>query len=133
MTSAFGSDNFKAELTRLVDIFRKNLPHYKIEGYDESSLRTDFVNPFWRALGWDVENRDGLPQPLREVQVETRVHIGGKKKKADYLFRTNGLERFVPIRGEPPKDKSLNLNSINILIPGKVKLQVHCPNWFLKR
>jgi hypothetical protein len=58
MTSSFGSDNFKAELTRLVDIFRKNLPHYKTEGYDESSLRTDFVNPFWRALGWDVENRD---------------------------------------------------------------------------
>ena len=80
MASPHTSDTFKAELVRLVEIFHKNLPHYKTEGYDESSLRNDFLNPFWRSLGWDVENRDGLPQPLREVQIETRVNIEGKKK-----------------------------------------------------
>ncbi len=97
-------DTFREEIFRLVEIFQQNLPHYKTEGYDESSLRTDFLNPLWRAMGWDVENRAGLPQPLREVQVETRVHIAGKKKRADYIFRTDGIDRFVCEAKKPQDD-----------------------------
>jgi len=95
---------FKLELARLVEIFRKNLPHYKAEAYDESSLRNDFISPFWRALGWDIENRAGLPQPLRDVQVETRVNIGGRQKRADYIFRTDGINRFV-CEAKKPQDE----------------------------
>jgi Eco57I restriction-modification methylase/Type I restriction enzyme R protein N terminus (HSDR_N)/TaqI-like C-terminal specificity domain/N-6 DNA Methylase len=95
---------FKDESERLVEVFHKNLPRYKDEGYDESSLRTDFLNPFWRALGWDIENRNGLPQQLREVQVETRVDVGGKKKRADYIFRTDGIEHFV-CEAKKPQDE----------------------------
>src|SRR5690348_1124913 len=89
------SEAFKEELSHLVDAFQKNLGHYKEQGYDESSLRNDFVNPFWRAPGWDIENRAGLPQPLRDVQVETRVAIAGRQKRADYIFRTDGIDRFI--------------------------------------
>ena len=53
-------EGFKQELSRLVDIFHKNASQYKDQGYDESSLRNDFLNPFWRALGWDIENRAAL-------------------------------------------------------------------------
>jgi transketolase N-terminal domain/subunit len=63
-------DSFKQELSRLVDIFHKNVSQYRDQGYDESSLRNDYLNPFWRALGWDTENRAALPQPLRDVQIE---------------------------------------------------------------
>jgi hypothetical protein len=89
------SQNFKAELERLTGAFRKNLSHLKSEAYDESALRNDYLVPFWRALGWDVENLKGETQPLREVQIESRVDIAGKKKRADYLFRTDGIDRFV--------------------------------------
>jgi type I restriction-modification system DNA methylase subunit len=88
-------DFFREELNRLTDSFHKSLAPHKREGYDESALRNDFLTPFWRGLGWDVENKQGLPQSLREVQIESRVHIEGRKKRADYLFRTGGLERFV--------------------------------------
>src|SRR5690348_6353701 len=91
-----GFEVFRIELSRLVDAFHKNFSHYKKEeGYVESSLRNDFLNPLWRGLGWDIENRAGLPQPLRDVQVETRVDIAGKRKRADYIFRTDGIERFI--------------------------------------
>jgi len=83
------------ELERLTSAFRKNLSHFKSEAYDESALRNDYLIPFWRALGWDVENVKGETQPLREVQIESRVNIAGKKKRADYLFRTDGIDRFV--------------------------------------
>jgi hypothetical protein len=97
---------FKEELSRLVDVFHKNFSHYKEEGYVESSLRNDFLNPFWRALGWDIENRAGLPQPLRDVQIETRVDIGGKQKRADYIFRTSGIDRFTCEAKKPTDELS---------------------------
>jgi type I restriction-modification system DNA methylase subunit len=97
---------FQEELTRLTTAFHKGLPSYREEGYDESALRNDFLTPFWRALGWDVENKEGLAQSLREVQIESRVHIEGRKKRADYLFRTGGLERFVCEAKKPREELS---------------------------
>jgi type I restriction-modification system DNA methylase subunit len=86
---------FRSEMLRLSTQFRSNIGHYKSDAYDEASLRMDFINPFLRALGWDLENANRLPQSLREVQVETRVAVGGRQKRADYLLRTNGIDRFV--------------------------------------
>jgi hypothetical protein len=100
-------ESFKAELERLTASFRKNLPHYKAEAtYDESALRNDYLIPLWRALGWDVENLQGATQPLREVQIESRVDVEGKKKRADYLFRTDGIDRFVCEAKKPREDLS---------------------------
>jgi hypothetical protein len=89
------AENFTATLEKLVKSFSKNLAFHKSSGYDEASVRVDFLNPFFRALGWDVENLASAPQSLREVQIETRVSIGGTKKRADYMFRTNGIDRLV--------------------------------------
>jgi len=86
---------FTEEVSRLTGLFQKKIGLYQTEAYDEMSLRNDFLTPFWRALGWDTENREGLPQLLREVEIETRVDIAGRKKRADYIFRTNGVSKFV--------------------------------------
>src|SRR6267143_2485971 len=107
MSSAHTSETFKAEIARLTASFRKNLAHLKSEAYDESALRNDYLIPLWRALGWDVENVQGATQPLREVQVESRVDIAGRKKRADYLFRTDGIDRFV-CEAKKPKEELSN-------------------------
>ena len=91
MASPHTSETFKAELVRLTASFAE-ISHTSRASYDESALRNDYLIPFWRALGWDVENLKGETQPLREVQIESRVNIAGKKKRADYLFRTDGIE-----------------------------------------
>lgn len=49
--------SFQTELGKLVEIFSRNLAHYKTAVYDEASLRNEFLNPLFRALGWDVENK----------------------------------------------------------------------------
>lgn len=95
MDTPNGFELFQKELSTLVESFRKRRSSLKAEGYDEMQLRTDFLNPFWKALGWDVENRERHPQSLREVEVETRVHIGGTKKRVDYAFRISGTPKFV--------------------------------------
>jgi hypothetical protein len=84
-------ESFQRELARLVEIFGKNLAAYKSGGYDEASLRQEFLNPLFRALGWDIENKAGLIPQRREVVAESRTDIG----RADYLFRPEGKPRFV--------------------------------------
>jgi hypothetical protein len=86
---------FEVELDRLVKTFDKNISAYKSSVYDEASLRQEFLNPFFRALGWDIENRAGRIPQRREVETESRTQIGGRQKRADYLFRTHPIDRFV--------------------------------------
>jgi len=88
-------ENFRAYLDRLVEQFRRNISQYKSKGYDEASLRQEFLNPFFRALGWDVENKTGLIPSHREVEIESRTEIAGRQKRADYLFRIDRQDRFV--------------------------------------
>lgn len=86
---------FQANLDRLVETFGRNLADYKSNRYDEASLRQEFLNPLFRALGWDVENQTGQIPQHREVEIESRTDIGGRQKRADYLFRTDRIDRFI--------------------------------------
>ena len=52
--------SFQQEVGRLVEQFTRNLAHYSEKGYDEACLRKEFLNPFFRALGWGQQSR-GLP------------------------------------------------------------------------
>jgi len=97
-------ENFKQELGRLAGIFEKNLHHHKSQGYVEAQLRDDFLNPFFRALGWDLENRAGHIPKHREVEIESRTTIEGGHKRADYLFRTDTLDRFVCEAKKPAEE-----------------------------
>jgi hypothetical protein len=102
MTPSF--ENFGQELGRLVEIFGRNLAHYKGSDYDEASLRQEFLNPFFRALGWDMENKSGDIPKHREVEIESRTDIGGQKKRADYLFRTDRIDRFICEAKKPAEE-----------------------------
>ena len=88
-------ETFEKELNRLVSQFERDQVALKSPGYAEARLRTDYLDPFFLALGWDLGNTLGLVQNKREVEIESRTDIGGRIKRADYLFRTDGTDRFV--------------------------------------
>lgn len=73
--------------------------------YNETQLRTDFLNPFLVALGWDVFNEKQAPQHLREVVHEDTVEIEDANttftKKPDYALRL-GAERKFFIEAKRP-------------------------------
>jgi len=100
MPNAASFESFEKELNRLVRIFERNLAAYKSAGYDEASLRQEFLNPFFRALGWDIENKAGLIPAHREVVAESRTDIG----RADYLFRPERKPRFVCEAKKPAEE-----------------------------
>ncbi len=106
MPDAATFKSFEAELNRLVESFGSRLAELKKPGYAEAQLRDDFLNPFFRALGWDMENRAGLIQTRREVEIESRTQIAGRQKRADYLFRTEGHDRFVCEAKKPAEELS---------------------------
>ena len=58
-------------------------------------MRQDYLDPLIRALGWDLENHAGLIQKHREIEIESRTDVAGRAKRADYLFRTDGHDRFI--------------------------------------
>jgi hypothetical protein len=97
-------ESFEKELNRLVESFGNRLAELKQPGYAEAQLRDDFLNPFFRALGWDMENRAGLIQREREVEIESATQIGGGRKRADYLFRTEKRDRFVCEAKKPAEE-----------------------------
>ncbi|MGA2541124.1 MAG: hypothetical protein ABSG78_06125 [Verrucomicrobiota bacterium] len=60
MPNAASFESFEKVPNHLVSIFERNLAQLKSPGYDEASLRQEFLNPFFRELGWDLENKAWL-------------------------------------------------------------------------
>ncbi|MEK6693550.1 MAG: hypothetical protein AABY44_09020 [Nitrospirota bacterium] len=58
---------FRERLYSLIEKFDKNKPHYLSKGYLEAQLRIDFINPFFKALGWDIENKANLAIKLLTI------------------------------------------------------------------
>jgi type I restriction-modification system DNA methylase subunit len=77
----------------LVRRFERNRDEY-LRGYNEAQVRQEFINPLFRALGWDIENRAGRAEAYKEVIHEDVVAVAGAKKAPDYSFRIGGVRKF---------------------------------------
>lgn len=85
---------FKPKLESLVKLFESNLNFYKSKDYKEDHLRQEFLNPFFKALGWDMDNEQHFAPQYREVIHEDRIEIEGKPKAPDYSFRIGNERKF---------------------------------------
>ena len=81
-------------LQGLKEKFEENAKQYKSALYDEAKTRLDFINEFFKLLGWDVNNSQGYSERYREVIVEDKVRIQGGQKAPDYSFRIGGTRQF---------------------------------------
>jgi hypothetical protein len=78
----------------LVERFSRNFEVYKASSYNETQVRREFIDPFFEALGWDVNNRDGNAEAYKDVIHEDAVKVGGVTKAPDYSFRIGGTRKF---------------------------------------
>jgi SAM-dependent methyltransferase len=61
----------------------------------ETQARIEFIDPLFRALGWDVDNSKGRsPLAYREVVREDTALAEGSKRAPDYSFRIDGQRKF---------------------------------------
>lgn len=95
----------RARLAERVQQYASRIAEYTRPAYNETEVRVDFVNPFFKSLGWDVDNEAGLPQHLREVTHEATVLVeeNGRQrsKKPDYSFR-HGTEIMFYLETKKP-------------------------------
>jgi type I restriction-modification system DNA methylase subunit len=83
---------FHSDLEKLIRKFEADQQFYSSKDYLEAQARMDLITPFFKALGWDVENEAGLLHHDREVLVEKGdMEATGRP---DYNFRIAGQTKF---------------------------------------
>ncbi len=80
---------------RLVDKFERDKSRFQQPEYNEAQLREEFVNPFFRALGWDLGE---------QVLHEAGLRSGGTIKHPDYTFLAGARRAFYVETKKPAID-----------------------------
>lgn len=81
---------------QLIDKYESDREFYLTNKYNETLLRSDFLNPFFELLGWDIKNNAGKPTNEREVILEEALKANASEhsKKPDYTFRLFSERKF---------------------------------------
>ena len=82
--------------------FGEQIVSYKNASYNETLVRRDFIDPFFKALGWDVDNSQGYAEAYREVIHEDKIKVGSATKAPDYSFRLPGGKRLFFVEAKKP-------------------------------
>lgn len=90
------------KIKSLVQRFDEQKEFYRRAEYNETQTRRDFIDPFWKALGWDIDNENGYAESYREVIHEDRVKVGNATKAPDYSFRLVGGKRLFFLEAKKP-------------------------------
>ena len=78
----------------LVERFERNRDAYRSPAYNETQARREFIDPFFRALGWDIDNTAGHAEAYKDVVHEDAIKVGALTKAPDYSFRIGGTRKF---------------------------------------
>ncbi len=90
------------KIKKLVDRFDEQKEFYRKAEYNETLTRRDFIDPFFKALGWDIDNENGYAESYREVIHEDKVKVGKATKAPDYSFRLVGGKRLFFVEAKKP-------------------------------
>jgi len=80
---------------KLVERYEYHQVMYKKGEYNETRLRREFLDPFFKTLGWDVDNTKGYSELYKEVTHEDPIRIRGSTEFIDYSFRIGGSRKFI--------------------------------------
>ncbi len=109
------------KISELVQRFSEQFASYKNVEYNETLTRRDFIDPFFKALGWDIDNQQGYAEAYREVIHEDKIKIGSATKAPDYSFKIGGGKRLFFVEAKKP--------SVDIKEGVKAAFQVRHYGW----
>ena len=92
------------EITELIERFERNRDTYRSNEYNETETRREFIDPFFKALGWDIDNEQGYAEAYKDVVHEDAIKVGGATKAPDYAFRIGGVRKFFVEAKRPGVD-----------------------------
>lgn len=84
------------DIKALVEKYRSHRHDYLSPAYNETQLRSDFLDPLFELFGWDIKNKSGKPTNEREIILEESIKAGVTEnaKKPDYTFRLFSERKF---------------------------------------
>ncbi|HRU80512.1 MAG TPA: TaqI-like C-terminal specificity domain-containing protein [Methanolinea sp.] len=82
-------------ILKLVEKYEFHQAAYRRGQFNETQLRREFVDPFFKSLGWDVDNTQGNSELYKEVIHEDPIRIRGSTEFIDYAFRIGGSRKFI--------------------------------------
>ena len=91
-------------ILELVERFARNADLYRSPSYNETQARRELIDPFFAALGWDVNNTRGVSPRYREVIHEASLRVRGSVAAPDCCFRV-GTERKLFVEAKKPTAK----------------------------
>lgn len=84
-------NDIKIALKKLVDKFEKDYVYYKdANKYNENNCRLEFIDEFFKILGWDISNEQCKSPQYREVITENYQAETGRP---DYTMTLNGIQK----------------------------------------
>jgi hypothetical protein len=83
-------------IKQLIEKYSAGRKYYLTNKYNETLLRSDFLDPFFELLGWDIKNNAGKSTYEREVILEEalKANVSEHSKKPDYTFRLFSERKF---------------------------------------
>jgi predicted type IV restriction endonuclease len=96
----------KVTIARLVERFAAQRESYMHPSYKEAQLRQEFIDPMWKALGWDIDNEHGYAEQYKDVIHEDAIKVSADAytKAPDYCFRIGGVRKFFLEAKKPSVD-----------------------------
>ena len=82
------------EISKLVERFDSQREAYQSGKYNEAQIRAEFIDPLFKALGWDIHNEQGNAEAYKDVVHEDAIKIGGVTEAPDLCFRIGGTRKF---------------------------------------
>jgi len=85
------------KLELLVNNFKKNPELISSNSnYKESDTRSEFIDPFFKYLGWDMDNSKGLNSFNKEVKRENFQKINEEESQIpDYIFKIKDSKKII--------------------------------------
>ena len=94
----------RKQATSLIPIYARPMAVLFRLRDNESQVRRDFIDPFFEALGWDMQNKQGFSQTYRHVIHEDSLAVEGSTKAPDYCFQLGGKRMFFVEAKKPAVD-----------------------------
>ena len=96
--------------------FGRTLSRFDLQETTEASVRQEYIDPFWVALGWDVANTAHRSDAEKDVKVEAPVTTveaeRTRNRRPDYIFRIDGFPRFVVEAKKPSLDLTADRDAV---------------------
>jgi predicted type IV restriction endonuclease len=99
------------QVLELIQRFDRNHEAYRSPNYNETQLRREFLDPLFKALGWDMDNEQGSQYmekvPIRPINLDKPADKSRRDQIAQLAEEMSGLQQRLSAAKTPQEKTAL--------------------------